>query len=312
MYNNEVLNFKDKAKTLNNLTYTDYFYRLMLLSRSVFEWSGLPNGIDEKWIEKYLFHTGKCIFFKHPKLGFMVSKCTHSDELNPYNEPTQLTPDYINTLGDSFEPLFNYSSGFRAPAKKGLKEFFHGVSKTDVCVLIRNNDICFPTAPTVDLFALRLTEIQRAIDININAQKTPILIKCTEKQKQSLKQLFVQWNGFEPVIFGDKNLDTDKVEALNMEAPIVFDKLQIQKHSVWNEVMTFLGINNANMDKRERLVDDEVQANNEQIMLSAYVMLKSRELACKQINECFGLNVSVRLRSPEELNFEVLEGVTNE
>ena len=119
--NSGLLNYREKAKTLNNLTYTDYYYRLMLLSRSVFEWSGLPNGIDEKWIEKYLFYHGKCILFKHKKLGFMVSKCTHSDVINPYEEPTMLTPDYVNTLGDTIDPLMNYSAGPSKPHKKGFK-----------------------------------------------------------------------------------------------------------------------------------------------------------------------------------------------
>ena len=286
MYSYNILRFRDKAKQLNNITYTDYYYRLMLLSRSVFEWSGLPEGIDEKWIERYLFHHGSCIFFHDETLGFMVAKASNSNQLNAYDEPVKLTPIFNNCVGGEFKTLTNNKD----------------------CVLIRNNDIMIPTAPTIELFALRLTEIQRAIDININAQKTPILLKCNEKQKQSLKQVFSQWNGFEPAIYADTSLNLDGVQAMNMAAPIVFDKLQLQKHSMWNEVMTFLGINNANMDKRERLVDDEVQANNEQIALSALVMLKSRQLACKQINDIFGTNISVKLRKPQELNLELLEG----
>lgn len=288
------LNYRESAKKLNNMTFTDYYYRLMLLSRSVFRWKGLEKiGIDEKWIEKYLYFYGECVFFHHKTLGFMVAQCADFGTLNHYDEPTLIKPILNNYAGEPVRELTNYED----------------------CILIKNNDIMLPTAPTIELFSLRLTEIQRAIDININAQKTPLLIKCSDNQKQSLKQVYSQWNGFEPVIYGDKNLDTSGVEALKTDAPIVFDKLQIQKHSIWNECMTFLGVNNANMDKRERLVDDEVQANNEQIALSAEVMLKARELACKQINELFGLNISVEIRKPEELIIEELEqskeGVNN-
>jgi hypothetical protein len=113
-------------------------------------------------------------------------------------------------------------------------------------------------------------------------------------------------------IYGDKDLDTSGIDTLKTDAPVVFDKLQHQKHTLWNECMTFLGINNANMDKRERLVDDEVQANNEQIELSAAVMLKSRELAAERINALFGTNISVELRKPTTADFEGIEGVLNE
>lgn len=281
----EVLSYKSKAKQINNRTYTDYYYRLMLLARSVFEWENLPNGIDEKWIERYLYHEGCCMFYYDDALGYMVAKTAYSDHLNEYDEPTELRPIYTNYRGDTIR----------------------GYKNNKECVLIRNNDIMLPTAPTIELFAMRLTDIQRSIDININAMKTPVLITGSDKQKLTLKQVFNQWNGFEPVIYGDKSLEQTSVEALRIDAPVYFDKLQIQKHSFWNECMTFLGINNANMDKRERLVDDEVQANNEQIGLSAAVMLKSRQKACELINSLYGLNVSVKLRESVKEQIEVLE-----
>lgn len=281
MYN--VIAMKSIANQLNDLTYTDYFYRLSLLAKTAFEWSNLPNGIDEKWIEKYLFSEGKCMFFKDSTKGFMITKCTESGSLNYYDEPTSL---------------------------RGTGTNYHGKSLLvgDECVLIRNNDDMIPTSPTIQLFAYRLAELSRAIDINVNAQKTPIAIICSEKQRLTMKNLYKQYSGNEPFVFGDKGLDIEAFKVLKTDAPAIFDKLQIQKHAIWNECMTFLGINNANMDKRERLVDDEVQANNKQIELSAEVMLKSRELACKQINELFGLNISVKARNAENRKIDGLEG----
>lgn len=278
----ELLSMKSIAKQLNDVTFTDYYYRLMLIARSRFKWNNLPNGIDEKWIEKYLFSEGECMFYKDPNKGFMVAKCTPAGTLNYYDEPTILRPYGTNYTG---EPLEN----------------------NEECVLIRNNDVSFPTSQTIQLYAYRLAEISRTIDININGQKTPVMILCSDKQKRSMKILFNQMNGFEPVIYGDKNMDIENIKALKTETPIVFDKLQIQKHAVWNEVMTFLGINNANMDKKERLVDDEVQANNEQVEMSGSVMLKAREQACKQINKLFGLNISVELRQMDVPTLEEID-----
>lgn len=286
MKNYKILNMKSVAEELNNITFTDYFYRLMLIAKTRFKWNGLAEiGIDEKHIEEFLFSQGKCMFYKDKDLGYMVTKCQTIGK-NFYDEPTRLKP---------------IATGLQRNAMENGEE----------CILIRNNDEMIPTSPTIQLYACRLAEISRTIDVNIHAQKTPILIKCTEQQKNSLKRVYENWNENEPVTFADKIIELDKFNVLKTDAPIVFDKLQIQKHAVWNEVMTYLGVNNANMDKRERLVDDEVQANNEQVEMSLHVMLKAREKACELINEKYGLNISVEVRMPEIVELEVQNPTNN-
>lgn len=272
----EIISMASFAKQINDLTFTDYFYRLMSLSRCVFKWENLPNFIDEKWIEKFLFMDGKCMFFEDDKLGFMVARCNPTNTLNMYDEPTELMPYGINYIGKE---------------RKVGKE----------CVLIRNNDDMIPTSFTLKLFAYRLAEISRTIDINISAQKTPTLILTSEKQRLTMKNVYKQWNGFEPVIFGDNNLDTSNITVLKTDAPIVFPELQVQKQAIWNECLTFLGINNANTEKRERLITNEVEANNLHIDLSADCMLKARQTACEQINRIFGTNISVSMRERGEI-----------
>lgn len=271
----KLLSMKSVAERLSNLTYTDYYNRLQLLARVRYEWIGLPPTIKERWIEKYLYYYGTCVFFKDNNLGLMVAKAQDSGTLNNYDENTRVIP-----FGT------NYSKG---------KSYL--VDKE--CVLIRNNDDAIPTMPSIELFAFRLANVTRTTDVNIHAQKTPTVILCSEKQKLTMKTMFKQVEDFEVAIFGDKNLDMSGIDTLKLDAPIVFDKLDIQKHSIWNEAMTFLGINNANQDKRERLVDDEVQANNEQVEYNAQIGLKTRQDACKRINELFGTNISVRMRKLE-------------
>ena len=283
----DTLNFKEMNKKLNNLTFTDYFYRLSLIALSIFKWDNLPNGINERWIEKYLFVIGECMFFKDPILGFRVSKSIDKG-INVYNEPIDLEPE---------------STGLTEP-----KTYKNGID----AVLIKNNDLSIPTLPTLQLYAYRLADLTRAQDVNITAQKTPILIITSDRQKLTMKNVFNQWSGNEPVIYGDKEMNIDGVKVLKTDAPIVFDKIQIQKHQLWNEVMTFLGVNNANQDKKERLVDDEVQANNEQVKICLDVMLKARQSACSEINRIFGTNIKVSARigiesKIDELNNELKE-----
>lgn len=283
MNNNQIVSMKTFAKQLNDLTFTDYYYRIMLLARSVFRWKNLPADMDERWIEKFLFKDGACVFYRNSKLGIMVSQCNPSGELNNYEEPTSVTPVGIELEAEELKPGKD-------------------------CVIIRNNDEMIPTSFPVQLFAYRLAEISRTIDINVNAQKTPVLVVTSEKQKLTLKNIYSQWNGFEPVIYGDKSLEAPELlRVLKTDAPIVFPELQIQKQKIWNECLTFLGINNANTEKRERLITDEVAANNNHIDLSADVLLKSRQKAAEQINKLFGLNISVELREdidPEETQKE--------
>lgn len=275
-----LLNYNSIEKKLNNIVYTNYFYRLMLLARSLFKWNNLPNGIDEKWIERYLFSNGACIFFKDPTFGYMVTKFTESGKLNYYDEPTKVKA---------------YATNF-SPENLDLEN-------NENCIIIRNNDDMLPTFPTIQMYSAKLTNIDRTIDTNVDQMKMPYVITCSDKQRLSFKQAMNQRKANEPVIYADKNLDLNEIKVLKTDAPIVFDKLQIQKMNVWNECMTFLGINNANTDKRERLISDEVIANDQLIKSNEDVMLKSRIKACELINKMFGLNISVERRTNLKIDF---------
>ena len=276
--NYKLLSYKSVTNQLNNITYTNYFYRLMLIARSLFKWNGLPNGINEKWIERYLFSEGSCVFYKDPIVGFMVAKIGNTGALNYYDEPTTIRP---------------YATNYLYENKKTDDQLMNG----EDCVIIRNNADCIPTYPMIQLYSADLTNIKRTIDTNIEGQKMPIIIKCTDKQKLSLKQAIKQKQDNEPVIYADKSLNTEDIDVLKTDTPIVFDKLQQQKNNILNECLTFLGINNANTDKRERLVTNEVDANNDMIKINSDVMLETRQQACKEINEMFGLNISVERRN---------------
>ena len=275
--NYKMLSYQSVAKQMNNRVYTHYYYKLMLIARSLFEWKNLPNGINEKWIERYLFTDGSCAFYKDPTIGFMVAKIGYAGPLNYYDEPTTIRP---------------YATNYLYENKKTDDLLENNVD----CVIIRNNVDSIPTYPSIQLYSADLTNIKRTIDTNIEAQKTPVIVKCSDKQKMSFKQAIKQKQDNEPVIFADKNLDTNDFSVLNTTSPIVFDKLQVQKTNVLNECLTFLGINNANTDKRERLVTNEVESNNEMIQVNSDVMLEARKQACKEINEMFGLNISVERR----------------
>ena len=153
------------------------------------------------------------------------------------------------------------------------------------------------------LFAYRLYEAERTCDVNIKAMKTPVMIKVDENQRVMMENLYSQYDGNKPFIFGDKNqLENGLLQAIKTEAPFVADKIMDYKKEIWNEALCFLGINNLSVEKKERLVTSEVSTNNEVINLNLQSFLIPRKEACRQFNELFGLTgtdkeISVRLRS---------------
>lgn len=273
------LSVKNFAKQLNDLTFLDYYNRLELLAKSVFKWENLPNGMNEKWIEDFLFEHGRCVFYEDEKRGMMVAEATNDGDLNNYNEPTFIRPHGIDVESKSLM-----------------------VGKE--CVLMRNNDRMLNTKSTIMLFAYRLAEISRTIDVNVNAQKTPVIIVGNNKQLLSMKNIYTKVEENEVAVYVDKALDLESIKVLKTDAPIVFPELQQHKLCIWNECLTFLGINNANTEKRERLITEEVSANNEHIDLSADCFLKARERAAEEINKLFELNISVRKRKEGEVQCE--------
>ena len=274
----KLLSYKSVAQIANNLTFSYYYYKLMLIARSLFKWNNLPNNMEERWIERYLFMSGKCIFYKDPMMGYMVAGMAQQGGVNAYDDPTSVYPVAPNYVYEG-EQLIN----------------------GDNCYVIRNNDMMLPTYATIRFYAYKLSNIDRAIDVNIEAVKSPIIVRCSDKQRLSLKNAINQRKDNEPVIYADDSLDKDMVSVMDLNPPVVFPQLQVQKHMILNEVFTDLGVNNANMDKKERMVANEVEANNEQVKACEDVMLKARQEACKQINRIFGTNISVERRKLEDI-----------
>lgn len=150
----------------------------------------------------------------------------------------------------------------------------------------------------MELFANRLYEAERTCDVNIKAQKTPVLLTGDESFRLTMKNIYNKYDGNEPVIYGDKNqLGENVLRAIKTDAPFVADKVMDYKKEIWNEALTYLGINNIMIEKKERLVSDEANGNNELINMNLQARLAPRKEACKQFNELFGMNIDVKVRS---------------
>ena len=287
--------FIDSA-VLNDMTFVDYLERFKKVALSIFEWVNLPPSMNSMYLEKCLFFDGQATLLKDKSYGFINTRCSSSGDVNIYGLPTKLQCYSYN---------YNSVRTLYTGLLPGLTDKQKEALENSHCILVQNNWERTPTAGTLELFAYRLYEAERTIDTNVKSQKTPVLIMVGEKQRLTMLNLYNQYDGNQPVIFGDKNqLSSDQkpVQAIKTEAPYVADKLTDYKKEIWNEALTFLGINNIMVDKKERLITDEANSNNELINLNLQSYLAPRLEACKQFNEKFGLTgtdkeISVRVRS---------------
>lgn len=261
-----------EAMQRNNNTYLDYYDRLKLLATSLFEYEGLDDAFGfgaARFLENALFEKGRASFIKDNEMGLMVTNVNPSDKLNIYNLPTR-----VNC----------WSIGYN-------KDY-----ALDDIVYCMNNEMQKPTSATVELFAYRLYDVQRTMEVNLNAQRTPVLIEGDDKSILTLQNTYMQYSGNNPVLFGNKNYDLqNKVNVLKTDAPYLLDKLALYKHEIWNECMTFLGINNANTDKNQVVLTPEINANNELVDYYLNCFYSTRERAIKEVNEKFGTNINIKI-----------------
>lgn len=254
----------------NQRTYLQYVNRLTELSISMFDWKNLPNTIDARFLELALFNDGMAVFFKDEVMGYLGLQVMIGGTLDVYRIPITRTAFAQN----GYQMKLDQSNS----------------------VIIFNNMLHTNSILDVQEMSKRLYEIQRTIDVNVIQQKTPKIITCTENQRLVMKNLYAQYMGNEPFIFGDKNLDLSGIKTFDTTSPYVADKLYDLKTQYWNEALTYLGISNVNTVKKERMITDEVQRNLGGTIASRYSRLFMRQQACEQINKMFGLNISVDYR----------------
>lgn len=254
-----------ESATLNNTNFKQYYNRLTELSISMFEWKNLPDTVDPRFLELTLFSDGQAVFFYDEEIGYLALQNILGGKFNVYRVPVDR----------------------RAYAVNGYQK---SLNEKD-SVIIYNNYLHSNSRMDVEMFARRLYNLDRAIDVNANAQKTPVLIQCDETQRLTMVNLYKKFDGNEPVIYGDKNLNPNSVKVLKTDAPYVADKLYQLKTQIWNEALTYLGISNINITKKERLITDEVTRNQGGTIASRYSRLEARREACKAINKMFGLDI---------------------
>ncbi|CUU51225.1 hypothetical protein [Clostridium beijerinckii] len=256
---------------MNNETYYHYFNRIMLMLTSLFKWENLPNNIPERFIEKTLFNEGVCAFINDNEYGQIITQCTQGSEVNLYNEPIAWECFSVNGYRKTFQ--------------------------SDELSIIRNNKYSIPTQYLIHHHLKRLYDLERTIDKNLWYQRRLAILKGTEDSRLTLENIMKDYDENKFLIFGSKKLDLmNNLEMLNFNIQYTGLEMEQHKEIKWNDLLNMFGINTVNTQKRERLISDEANANNQMIEINVDVMLEERELAAKAINEKYGTNIKVSIR----------------
>lgn len=261
---------KQALEVYKNINFKRLYDYYKMLALNMFTWENLPETMNSRYIENALYEHGLCLINDDNDLGKISVPCNFGANMNINGESTE-----VITCGYNYVKTINYLNN-------------------DKCILIRNNDLAKPTRDYIFNYAERMLEVEMCIRANINQQKFPWFINATEKTKKSLEIIFDKVENFEPFILANKEigLGENALEVLTMPTPYVADKLNEYKYELEREILSFLSLNN-NFEKKERLLTDEVNSNNDFISTNAMLMYKNRLQACKEINRKFGLNVKV-------------------
>ena len=288
------MNSKERKRILDNNFRLGLIYnKYKMLSLNMFRWEGLPQTIESRHIENSLFNYGLCLIVNDDDLGFISVPCNYGAYMNVNNVPTE-----VITCG------FNY-----------IKTFDYICKDKNKCQLILNNDLAIGNEQYIFDYAQRMFEVENCIRVNINQQKFPWFVNTTPNNKKTMEVMFEKVMNGEPYILGSKD-QIGNVEVLTLNTPYIADKLNEYKYELEREVLSFHGLNN-NFEKKERLLVDEVNSNNDFIDRNVELMYRQRQLACESLNKKFGWNVRVinlneEVKESQKLKLDNMEGNNNE
>ena len=243
-----------------------------------FTWENLPYGLTSEQLELLLISKGQLMFFKDNLNGFLILPCYPTTDINVYGLATEYR---VNAENGKYDNTVNIDDG----------------------VIIKNNPLAVADIPTLEVFAKRIDDVEMTQDVNLFQQCMPKIVLADEDSKLTAKNIIDKIKKFKFVIFGKSTLvnNIKTSDVLDTSSPYLLDKLQQQKIDLKNELLTYLGINNNNNVKKERMIVDEVNANNEYTSINLDLMFDLRKRACDEINSKFGFNIKVEKREGEQV-----------
>lgn len=258
-----------------------YIRLLTELAANRFKWSGLPDSVDVRFLEMTLFRQALSVFYFDDRFGkFFALRGGSTNWVNMMDNPTGFL-----VVGNNFQSKTVSSKN---------------------AVPIWANYVRVPDWDIVSIYSSKLANLDRSIEINSENARRNKFVASAENQRLSYQNINRQIEeGQNNIQISGPAQDLEFVKTVDLGVnPDTIEKLHIVRTRLWNECMGLLGIENANQDKKERLVAAEVNANDDQTSMMRYVNLNARRMACDTINKRYGashgLNVSVEYYTDAE------------
>lgn len=273
--------------TKKKLTFKKAFtnWRNVLTERiiNIFEWENLP--MPQREIEVLLHFVGFCGFTRFRK----------SKELGCVYGSMSGVTNYPDIFTD-----FTYST----PLESGMRKINKNIA------IINNNQLRMPTYEMVETYATLLAHADLSLQaILINSRATGLVRARTQQQVDDINKWYNSLaNGKTLAVLDGDDLNAlmsdegIKVFSMSYPSSMTIDSYYQIRENLLKSFYSEIGIN-SNRDKRERVVQAELDTNLNRILFNIDDMLKCREDACKEINKMFNTNISVKL------NREIIEQV---
>ena len=249
-------------------TYLSYRNKMLTLAMNVFQFENMNPFIDMSYVNKNLVLRGSIAFFKDEVMGLIALPYTPIGKLDIYGRPTAIKP----------LPKFG---AYNRVLKRG--EF----------VIMYDNDSKLPIWPSIVQSVERISLIKRVLDINVKQQATPRYWKTTEENQKTIKNIIRSVDSMDDEILISDNNVIDDVNCTLAPAPFVADKLNEAKKEEWAEFLELIGISNVAIQKKERVIRDEILTSMGGTIASRYSRFTSRKRAIDEINKLFGENIEV-------------------
>ena len=254
---------------LNNYkTYLAYRMKMLTLAENVFQFKNLNPFIDLAYINSELVTKGSIAFFKDEVMGLIALPYTSIGTLDIYGRPNKIS----------------------VIPKNGV---YNRILRRDEFVIMYDNESHIPIYPNIIQSAERLALIKRTIDINITHQRTPRYFKTSEENQKTVQKILDSVDSMVDTVFTYDNIDLEETTGSLIPAPYVADKLNDAKHEEWSEFLELIGVTNVAIQKRERMIRDEIITSMGGTITSRYSRFTSRQRAIEEINQKFGTNIEV-------------------
>lgn len=264
---------KLEAKLKNEGTFAQYYVNLQNIAQASFLYEGLPETINTEYLEEILFRYGMAVVFEEPEIGLVALPCVQSGGFDIYGIP-KIVRAYSGFVG------FN----------RALKHNSFDVKRSE-CVLFFNTNKDMSSQifrGTIGAFAERLTNDARTEDINIYAQRTPVAVTVPDSQVETIMNTVDRYENFGKWVIGYKGMDAEGIKALITGAPYVANEINEHRTRLWNEALSFLGVSNISIYKKERVTTDEVARSMGGAIANRNVRQQPREKAIEKINKKWG------------------------